>query len=288
MRPMTAGRTSPSIDRRRVGALLRKWREQQDIKAKHAAAHIKVDATTLGRIERGAHGVGRDKISQLMDLYGVRDEAALNELVRAATEDPTKQWWYPYRDLITPQYLDFVTLESQAASVQTASVLGLPGLLQCPAYAQEMQETAKFAGLYEQSDTFQRVRMARQQVITRSARSAQVQAMFSEGALLVGSSVMQEQIAHMIALSRRANVDIRIIPFSAPLTMHSFVTYEILNFSHPWATTLHLDSMFGGMLTDEANQVDCMAEAFSFTWDNALSVEETREMLTKRLRETEE
>jgi transcriptional regulator with XRE-family HTH domain len=268
-----------------VGALLRKWREERKIKSKDAAAHIRVDATTLGRIERGEHGVNREKISTLMGLFEIEDAAALNELVRSATEDPSQQWWHPYRHQITPEYLDFIALEAQAISIRASSSLAIPGLLQCPAYAQEMQETATFAGLDELADTYQSVRLSRQQVITRSTRSARVEAVFSEAALLVGQASMKEQINHLIALGRRPNVDIRVVKLSAPLTTHSIATFEVLGFCHPWKPVVHLDSSFGGMLEDDAASVTRMEETFAFMQQYALPADKTREFLEARLEE---
>lgn len=286
--PMTAGRTSPSIDRRRVGALLRTWREERKIKAKDAAAHIGIDATTLGRIERGAHGLTREKIVAFMELYDVEDEAALNELIRAATEDPSKQWWYPYRTEISRDYLDFITLESQATDALVASGLAVPGILQCAAYAQEMQENALYGNLSERAEIFQTVRIARQRIITRTSRETHVQAVFAEGALQIKAASMPEQVAHLIALSRRPNVEIRVVPQDAPLTTHSYPSYSILDFSLPWVPVLHLDSPFGGMLSDEPSQVNLMRESFDFVCSNALSASETQQLLIEQLRKTEQ
>lgn len=286
MRRMTGKGALPTIDRRRLGALLRDWRDERRIKSKDAAAYIRVDATTLGRIERGLHGVGREKISALLELFEIDDPSALSELVRAATEDPTRQWWYPYRNLIAQAYLDLIALENRAISIQVATN-GVPGLLQSMSHAQAMQEAIPVPWFNSRAAELATVRMGRQQVITRTQQSTRLEAVFSEAALVGGHATMGEQIEHLIAMSKRPNVSIQILPFSAPLAARSVQATQILEFSHPWKPVLHLDSPFGGLLDDSSESVNLAKDLFAFVRDNALPVDETREFMKDQLRKIE-
>jgi len=278
----------PTIDRRRVGALLREWREERKIKSKDAAAHLRIDATMLGRIERGESVLTRDKISSLMGLYGVQDPAALEELVRAATEDPSQQWWHPYRHQVPQAYLDFIALEDQAISIQVSSGLTIPGLLQSPEYAHEMHTNVHFSEVAERIDTLVSIRMTRQQVITRALRSARLEAVFFEAALMGPEPFMSDQIRHLVGMSKRPNVDIRVVTFDAHLSARLAQPAQVLDFCHPWSPVVHLDSPFGGSLDEDPNAVSRAKEMFWLAQNNALPADETREFLEAQLRKIEQ
>lgn len=281
---MAGRRATSTIQRRRVGSFLRTLRESRDpvVLSKDAAAHIGVDATRLGRIERGRYRITPEQVSGLLDLYGVTDRVTHEELCRATLEDPTSHWWYAYRKKITSSFMDFVALEDEATTIRLTSSTGIPGLLQCVAYAREMQATAMIKDVREKADALFSVRMARQQVITRLNSPARIIAIFPESALLPENPVMEEQVNHLIAMSNRPNVEIRIVDKRAPLSTCHPGTFSLMSFNDPWPMVVHMDSPYGGTLDESKDFVSYTEEVFSTLEEYALDQDSTREFLKDR------
>lgn len=286
---MAGMQATSTIKRRRIGSLLRKLREDQRPVAlsKDAAKHIGIDATRLGRIERGRYRITPSQISGLLDFYGIVDEKTHEELRNASQEDPTSHWWYAYRKDIPPALTDFVGLENEALKIKTAASYGVPGLLQAPSYAREMQETSLLESTAKNSEKFFSVRMHRQQVINRPKFPAILEAIVTEASLSVEAGSMSDQIRHLITVESQSNVTVRVLTNSAPMGCLPMSTFTMMDFTPPWPTTVHLDSYYGGSLDDDPNTVGNIKDFFSQMEKNSLPVEETRDFLENRLRKIE-
>lgn len=67
--------------------------------------------------------------------------------------------------LIPPQYRDFISLESQAATVRTLETSVVPGLLQTAGYARAVTRASVDGLPAEHLDALVEVRLTRQQVL---------------------------------------------------------------------------------------------------------------------------
>lgn len=284
---MTAGKNAkPTIKRRRIGALLRQYREQRapKILSRDAARHIGVDPVLLGRIERGEYRVKPDQISALLDLYGIEDPVVHTELRRSAMEPLDTGWWYPYRNKLIPEFLDFITLENEATKIKDVVAAGIPGLLQCLAYAQEIQETSSQDLIREDADLYVQIRLSRQQVINRRKDPAELHCVMAETALHSESASMAEQIAHMISMSRRENVTLQVMPLSAPIGMHINVQATQLTFRDPWTSVAYTPGLSSGVVQDGPLVTKNFDQRFSVLAQHALPEDRTRELLEERLK----
>lgn len=277
----------PTIKRRRIGSLLRRYREEckPRVLSKAAAQHIGVDPVLLGRIERGEYRIKPDQISGLLDLYGIDNPAAHEELFRAAVEPLDSGWWYPYRNQLNSSFLDFITLEDEALEIKDVIPSGIPGLLQCMEYAQEIQETSSLPWVRSEADMYVAVRMARQQVITRRKNPAFLHCVMAESTLHSESPSMGKQIAHMLSVSRRDNVELQIMPLKAAAGLHIDVQGVLLKFRDPWTQVAYTPGYGNGYLRDDPNVPRDFNIRFEHVSKHALSVEQTREFLKERLKE---
>lgn len=286
---MPGKQATATTKRRRIGSLLRKLREDKQPVAlsKDAARHIGIDATRLGRIERGRHRITPDQISGLLDFYGITDEKVHEELRNASQEDPTSHWWYAYRKDIPSVLMDFVAMENEATKIKTAASCGVPGLLQAPSYAREMQETSLTSSTEGNSEKFFSVRMHRQQVINRPSLPVSLEAIVTEASLSVEAKSMSDQIRHLLTVDSQPNVNIRVLANSAPIGCLPMSTFTMMEFAYPWPSTVHLESYYGGSLDDDPVMVENIKEFFSEMEKNALPVGETRDFLKNLLRRAE-
>lgn len=286
---MTGTQARPTIKRRRIGALLRQYREAHPTKilSKTAARHIGVEPSHLGRIERGEYRIKPAQIEGLLGLYGIDDHTVFMELRRAALEPVDAGWWYPYRRELSPSFLDFITLENEATMILSVSPSGIPGLLQCPAYAREVQEQAPTASIREQSDLFVSVRLARQQAIMRTKDPVQLRCIMAESTFHSESSSIADQLQHLLSVSRQDNIRIQVMPMSAPVGLHIDVQSTLMKFREPWPHVSYAVGMSGGVIDDSPETARGAQEVFSSLEEAALTVDRTREFMKERLEKIE-
>lgn len=282
---MTGTQNRATIKRRRIGALLRQYREAHPtrILSKTAARHIGVEPSHLGRIERGEYRIKPAQIEGLLGLYGIDDHAVFMELRRAALEPVDAGWWYPYRKDIRPSFLDYITLENEATEIFAVSPAGINGLLQCPSYAREIQETSPVPVVRERSDTLVSVRLARQQAIMRMHHPVRLHCILAESTFYSDSASIPDQIRHLLSVGTQDNVTIQVMPLTAPVGMHIDVQSNLLKFRDPWPSISYEVGLSGGIIDDSKSATHEAQENFSSLEEAALPVDRTREFLEERL-----
>jgi len=283
---MTGTQARPTIKRRRIGSLLRHYREAHTprILSKEAARHIGVEPSQLGRIERGEYRIKPAQIESLLRLYDVLDPVVYAELRHAALLPLDAGWWYPYRNDISLSLLDFITLENEATEIRSVTPSGINGLLQCASYASAVQNSSILPAVREQADLFVSVRMSRQRVIRRSKDPVMLRCIMVESAFQLTDPVMEDQIQHLLAVSRQDNVEIQVMPFNAPLGMQVDVHANLLRFRKPWPSVVHVATLGGGFTDDSDKKVQNADMHFKALSNTALPVDKTREFLEERLK----
>ena len=78
--------TSPTAQRREVGALLRAHRERAGLKAVDAARRAGISAAKLSRLERGLRGLQLADVQTLCTLYGLGDQVRTGSAVDRAID----------------------------------------------------------------------------------------------------------------------------------------------------------------------------------------------------------
>jgi hypothetical protein len=283
---MTGTQARPTIKRRRIGALLRQYREAHTPKilSKTAARHIGVEPSQLGRMERGEYRVKPAQIEDLLDLYGIDDHNVFMELRRAALEPVDAGWWYPYRRWLNDAFLDFITLENEATEILFVSAAGIAGLVQSMAYAREIQETDPIASIRENADMYVQVRLSRQQAIVRSKNPAKFRCIIPEAALHSSSPSIPDQITHLLSLAAQDNVSIQVMPMDVPAGQQIDVQCSLLKFPEPWTPVMYSSVLGGGVLRDDEHTIRAAEDRFAALEHSALPVDKTREFLEERLR----
>ncbi|MEU6332771.1 helix-turn-helix transcriptional regulator [Streptomyces sp. NPDC047049] len=283
---MTNGHATPTMTRRRIGALLRRYRIGAEMASKDAARAAGLDPTRIGRIEQGRYRITPEQITALMSAYGVDDEGAREELCRAAQEPPNAGWWTPYRTHLTTAYADFIALESDATSLRVQHPVVIPGLLQCPSYARAMLESSIHPPTRERADTLFAVRMGRQQIINRPGTPVRLHAVVPEAAFRARfetPTVIREQARHLLTLSEQENVTIQVLLLESPPNFGMYQAGTLLEFRHPWPAALSFDNWRGGSITEDADEVAAMETHFDQLSKIALSAEDSAEFLENQL-----
>lgn len=204
-----AERYSPSARRRRLSALLRRMREERQMKIDDVNRELGWPSGKLSRMER--NDWKRPSPRDMQDLAGVYqlDPKMRDAIVNLAKEARVRGWWVEYRDVLRGGLPDF---EAGASMIRTYEALLIPGLLQTPDYA----ATVLRSGRVMDGDHIARKvagRMRRQQVL-EGDEPLHLWAVIDEAALrkrVGGRDVMAAQIRHLIDMAARPNIDIQVV-----------------------------------------------------------------------------
>ncbi|MGH3287612.1 MAG: helix-turn-helix domain-containing protein [Streptosporangiaceae bacterium] len=123
------------------------------------------------------------------------------------------------RDLPFPaSFRPFAAYEAEATALYVFEHSLVPGLLQTPEYARAVLATRPNTA-EDEIDNLVAARLARQDVLTRDEPPAPLLwALIDEGVLhrpVAPAEVMREQLARLMELSRRPNVTVQVLPYSA-------------------------------------------------------------------------
>ncbi|MFF1343920.1 helix-turn-helix domain-containing protein [Streptomyces sp. NPDC058290] len=281
---MTQKRATPTVKRRRVGAQLRRWREEAaGLKPGEGARAVGWDQPKLSRVERGVYTVSAEDVRHLAFTYGISDVAAVDEVARAAEVPPGTGWWAPYANTISPAYLDFIELESEADTIRVEHPVVVPGTVQAPGYAREIIARSPQSITAEHAEKLISIRLARQEILTRTNKPVKFHALVPESALHAtfasGRGIMRDQLRKLLDVSELPNTKVQIVPLTAHPTYGSNSSMTILTFNHPWAPVASIDNPMGGNHTEDPEQVRILEAEFDHIASAALPVDKSRDLL---------
>lgn len=212
---------SPTVRRRRLAAELRRLRGNRTGNA--VARALGWSAAKVSRYELGQGNFPLEEIEKLLNYYRV-GEPRRTQLLDLAAEANERAWWYDYAAALSPQYMEFIGLEAEAASAAEWHLAAVPGLLQTEEYARAIhiahQQVIRMPpGVFERRIA---VRMLRQQVLTTRNPPLELSAVIDESVLLRrvgGREVMLGQLRHLAEVARLPNVEVRILPLQSDTSL---------------------------------------------------------------------
>ncbi|RDI49807.1 helix-turn-helix domain-containing protein [Nocardia mexicana] len=231
---MTEDDQPSTLTRRQLGRLLREAREGIGLTIQKAAPLVELSKSALQRMEAGEVVRIRVRdVQALCELYEMSPEET-KRAVELAEQAQVKSWYTAFGGLYSDSTFNmYVGLESAAEHLVVYNEI-IPGLLQTADYAREL--ISAYFQNKDPEDIARRVelRMRRQAIVTRKAVPVKLEVLLHESALhrLVGGpQVMATVLRHVAETSKRPNVSLRILPFSAGVIWGLLPeTFSILQF----------------------------------------------------------
>lgn len=222
---------TPTLRRRRLAAELRRLRETAGLRLDQAASEADLAKSTLSRIETAQIGCRPVVVRALLTLYGVSGPEA-ESLIQLARDAKQRGWWQAFGDVLTSQYADYISLESEALSVRNYEPLFVPGLLQTPQYARAVIHAVLVSATEEEIERRVEVRTARQQRLTASV-PVDFWAIIDEAALRRPTGtpeIMRDQLAHIVEMMRLPNVTVQVLPTAIGAHPGMVGSFSVLEF----------------------------------------------------------
>ncbi|MEV0454289.1 helix-turn-helix domain-containing protein [Catellatospora methionotrophica] len=262
---------------------MRELRHRAGITTVEAAAKIGSSDAKISRLERGLTPLRPGDVRLLLDHYGGTDETERDLLVRLAGESGRRGWWQDYN---LPEWFNiYVGLESAASTVANFETHLIPGLLQTPAYARALIHHAQPTMAAERVDQLVKARLVRQKRLTNDD-PLRLRALMGEAALhcVVGTAAeMREQFTHLATMSKAANIEIRVVPFTSPAYAVHGRSVVILDFPGTGDPGLaYFEHLGKGSYAEEDAHVAAHRLAFELLVGAALSVEESTKLFLDR------
>jgi transcriptional regulator with XRE-family HTH domain len=160
------------------------------------------------------------------------------------------------RDLPFPaSFRPFAAYETEASALYVFEHSLVPGLLQTPGYARAVLATRPNTA-DDEVDNLVEARLARQAILTRDDPSPPLLwALIDEGVLyrpVAAAEVMHDQLVHLVALSRRPNVTIQVVPYSAGGHTGLLGAFAVADLDGPLSIVYVEDITYGRVFEDPA------------------------------------
>jgi transcriptional regulator with XRE-family HTH domain len=280
--------SAPTVLRILLGTQLRRLRESREISARDAASAIRGSESKISRIELGRTTVREIDISDLLDLYGVHDQAEREELLTLASQANQPGWWHRYADVLPDWFQSYIGLEESARLIRSFDAQFVPGLLQTDEYALAVFQL----GGYPADETDRLVLLRKERQRRFASGRFQLSAIVDEVALrrqIGGPALMRAQLANLLELSLRPALTLQVSPLLTGASYAAPGSFSILTF--PVADlpdVVYLEQLTSAMYLDKPADVARYTAAMDQIQASCYSPEQSRDLMRTVLADSEE
>lgn len=283
---MTDDAFGATVAKRRLSRLLTELRVDAGYTANQVCDRLNWGRGKVGRFE--ANQWVRPELSDIRDiarLYG-QVEGDLAELERLASLARQRAWWREYADIFNNEFCGF---EADASAVYVWMPLVLPGLLQTPAYIQCLMASGTRPA--EWRSRARETRLRRQAILHRDDGTAPtLAAVITEAALQYRWGTRadrREQFAHLAEMSRRPNVDLRLLRFEDGPHPGMSTLVNIFHFPGDEPAMVYLENDVTIQEINDQTSVEAYVRIFNRVREAAMSPTRTTDYLEKLTRTLE-
>ena len=281
------GRHDPTLRQRRLGAELRRMREQAGFGGSQLARVLGVSPAQVTQMENAKSSVSADRLRTVAAACLCTNQPLVDALAAMASERGSR-WWDEYRGALGTPFLDVAEIEGHAQKISTYTITFIPGLLQTAGYAASVFDRAIPPLPRQAVDTRIAFRLQRQQTIRSGA--VPYTAFIHEAALRMqfsGPKVLIEQLGALVEDSGSPGISIRVVRFdveslpgpSENLTFTEGPVHEL--------DTIQIDVSHGHLILDSPAQLTSYREIFARIDSVALPEDESRDLIQSVKKEIE-
>jgi transcriptional regulator with XRE-family HTH domain len=257
--------TGPTVRRRRLGSELRKLRDASQYKLEEVAAELGVAPSTLSRIETGKAPTKSAYLNQMLEMYGVSDQAQRQVLIDMAREGHRKGWWSAYDDVLPSGFDIFVGLEAETTGIRSYENSVVHGLLQTEDYARAVLRELQPRLTTEQVERQVDLRMARQRRLEEEP-ALDLWVIHDEAVVrraVGGAAVMRGQLAQLLESVSRPGLTLQVLPFESGAHAGMRGPFSILEFAdRSDSRVAHVESVGGFIYMEKEREVRVCSDAF--------------------------
>ncbi|MFJ2259690.1 helix-turn-helix transcriptional regulator [Streptomyces sp. NPDC087844] len=280
----------PTVRSRRLGTALRQYRLAAKLDQPQAAEVIATSQARISRLESGHVTARVIEVRLLLDAYGIRDREVRAKLEDLAKRSKNRGWWLEHAAHLRPDYMDHIALEDDATYIQEWQQVLVPGLLQTPAYTEAVIQTSPAHMAPERVAQLVEVREARQAKIEDGG--ATYSAVIWEAVIthpLVGLEVHQQQLSAVLAVGKRKNVTVQVLPFSMGALATVTSAFSTFSFdTEPAVQAVALENLRGTSVLEDPEDLAAYANMYDLLRSSALAPDASAKLIRGVLRNLKE
>lgn len=275
-------RGDPSALRWLIGVQLTNYRKRTATTLAEAAQAIGCSPAKVGHLESGRNQQQPSEITGLLRCYGA-DLADIERLASLAGSADRQTWWAPWTDVVPDWLRTFVGLEGLATHVANYSPSVFHALLQTEDYSLGVT-TGGGRVRPDHDERTVSLRMERQRRLSNDEPLA-LTALIEESVLdrpIGSTATMRAQLEHLLALSGRDNIEVRVLPTA--LGLHDGLIGEFTLLDFPAAQSIvYVEIVNGAIYVQDQQQVAGYTRIVDRLRAAALSPARTAEAIRSRL-----
>jgi transcriptional regulator with XRE-family HTH domain len=267
----------PTVRRQEIGDELRRLRATARLALREVAHITSLDASYISRIENGKRTPPPADLASLLTAYRA-DTATRRRLEALAEEADENGWWQKNRTDITERQHTLISLEGKAERIVSFEPVLIPALLQTGDYA---RAAMREFGMVPESkiEDGMAARFCRHSVLEQWNPPTFV-AIIDELVLdrIVSSpAVVREQLDHLVALSQRPRVTIRVVPNSGGHA-GAFGSFELID-QPERPSVVFVEQATSNLFIEQRDEVDVYRRIIKRLLDDALDEGESAERI---------
>ncbi|MGH3930586.1 MAG: helix-turn-helix domain-containing protein [Pseudonocardiaceae bacterium] len=269
----------PTMRSRELGAALRKAMVNVGLDGRQTAHLLGWSEGRVSRLLSGKRGGGELDIVAFLAVVRVKEGAERDRLLALSREQDTPGWLQQHGSRLPQQLLTLIDHENKAVTIGDFQSTLVSGLLQTGDYARAL---LKEAGRVPVSEIDDRVaaRLARQNLFGRD-NPVRFTFYLHEFVLRLpvgGPEVMAEQLRHLLRMSKRAYLTLRVVPASLGAHAASAGSFTLMEFAE-FRPVAYLESETSSLFLEKPDETDAYQRILGALAETALSEGESTELI---------
>jgi hypothetical protein len=268
----------PTIRSRELGEGLRHAMERAQINGKDLALRLGWTPTKVSRLLTGRRGAEEVEVAEFLAVCGVKGPER-KRLLDLCREQDTLGWFQQFGSRLPKQIKTYIDHENKAAVITDFHTVVMPGILQTDAYARALFMRSATVPVSE-IDGRVAARAGRQTIFSRTDRPV-CTFLIHESVLRLpvgGAETMSEQLHHLIRMSVRKYIIIRVIPAGFGAHAGSAGSFTLLE-SPEFKPVVYLEGETSGLFLEKPDEIAAYRSVLKNLAGSALDEGESKELI---------
>lgn len=269
---------TPTIRSRELGDGLRLAMEQAQLNGKQIADRLGWSESKVSRLLTGKRGATEVEVAEFLVTCGARSEER-DHLISLCKDQNTKSWFQQFGPRLPTHIRTYTEHENKATRIIDFQPLVIPGILQTGEYARAL--FARSATVPEIEIEERVAARAARQIIFSREEPAKFIFIVHEFVLRLpvgGSEVMSEQLHHLLRMSVRPYIDIRVVPARFGAHAGSAGAVKLLE-SPEYRPVVYVEGENNGLFLEKPDEVTAYRNVLRDLAKAALDGEESKEVI---------
>ncbi|MGH4018456.1 MAG: helix-turn-helix domain-containing protein, partial [Pseudonocardiaceae bacterium] len=252
----------PTVRSRELGDGLRRAMERAGLDGKQTARLLGWSPSWVSRLLSGKRNATELHVAAFLAVCRVTGNER-DRLLGLCREQNTPGWFQQHGSRLPKQLRTLIDHENMAVAIGDFQVMLVPGLLQTGDYARAMLSRSVGVPAEEVEDRVA-ARLARQSLFSRN-RPARFTFYVHEFVLRTpvgGPAVMSDQLHHLLRMSVRSYVTLRVVPVSLGAHAAMTGTFKLMEFAE-FRPVAYVESQTSSLFLEQPEEIDAYQRILS-------------------------